>query len=196
MDVKLVITSGSRKKQVVRLRGDETIVGRQHGCDLRIPSPDVSRRHCRLAIRGDCLVVEDLASSNGSFINGVRIEGEELLRPGDVLAVGPISFRVEYALTTSALQQLVPEAPMVPAIVEDVEVAEVAAVEAEVPLLEEDVRPAQPAVLDAVVMEEDEESVPTAEAADQKTINLDDLAWKAPDNANIHDLLSQLGDEQ
>jgi pSer/pThr/pTyr-binding forkhead associated (FHA) protein len=190
MDVKLVITAGSRKKQVLRLRSEETIVGRQHGCDLRIPSPDVSRRHCRLSMRSDCLVVEDLASSNGSYVNGVRIQGEELLRPGDSLAVGPVTFRVEYALSTAALQQLIPE---VPAVVEE---ADVVGEEIEVVDLEEDRAP-RPAVAPAVVdaLPVDEEEIPVADEADQKTINLEDLEWKPPDNTNIHDLLSQLGDE-
>jgi predicted component of type VI protein secretion system len=188
MDVKLVITGGSRKKQVIRLRSEETIVGRQHGCDLRIPSPDVSRRHCRLSVRSDCLVVEDLASSNGSYVNGARIQGEELLRPGDALAIGPVTFRVEYALSTAALQQLVPEAPVVSALIEDVELVE------EVEVLRPEDAHAEPAVTEAV--EVDEVEIPVAdEAADQKTINLEDLEWKPPDNANIHDLLSQLGDE-
>jgi predicted component of type VI protein secretion system len=194
MDVKLVITSGAKKRQAIRLRSEETIVGRQHGCDLRIPSPDISRRHCRLSMRADCLVVEDLASSNGSYVNGVRIQGEELLRPGDLLAVGPVTFRVEYALTTSALQQLLPEPPVVPAIIED---ADVLSDEIEVVRLVEDNapprKPHQPAVVDALPA--DEEDIPVAAEEDQKTVNLDDLAWKAPDNANIHDLLSQLGDE-
>jgi pSer/pThr/pTyr-binding forkhead associated (FHA) protein len=192
MDVKLVITAGCRQKQVIRLRSEDTIVGRQHGCDLRIPSPDVSRRHCRLSMRSECLVVEDLASSNGSYVNGVRIQGEELLRPGDALAIGPVTFRVEYALSTSALKQLAPAAPVVPAI-EDAEVVE----EVEVAFVEEDSAlrlQGDAAVLDALPVE-DEADVPVANEADQKTINLEDLEWKPPDNANIHDLLSQLGDE-
>jgi pSer/pThr/pTyr-binding forkhead associated (FHA) protein len=183
MDVKLVITAGCRQKQVIRLRTEDTIVGRQQGCDLRIPSPDVSRRHCRLSMRSECLVVEDLASSNGSYVNGVRIQGEELLRPGDALAIGPVTFRVEYALSTSALKQLAPAAPVVPAIIEEVEVVE----EVEVHIEADAALEALPA--------EDEADVPVANEADQKTINLEDLEWKPPDNANIHDLLSQLGDE-
>ena len=53
------------------LRSEETIVGRQRGCDLRIPSPLVSRRHCRLSFRDGCLILEDLASVRATIENRV-----------------------------------------------------------------------------------------------------------------------------
>ena len=63
----LVLERGSSKQQVIRLRSEETIVGRRQGSDLRIPSEQVSRRHCRLSFRDGILLVEDLASSNGTL---------------------------------------------------------------------------------------------------------------------------------
>ena len=49
-------------------------IGRE-GCDITLADPDVSRRHARVTPRGDTVVVEDLGSTNGTFVNGERIAG-------------------------------------------------------------------------------------------------------------------------
>jgi pSer/pThr/pTyr-binding forkhead associated (FHA) protein len=112
MDVKLVVTKGTRKKQTIPLRTEETIVGRQKGCDLRIPAGTVSRRHCLLRFRDDFLTVEDLDSANGTYLNGERITGREVVRPGDKLEVGPLVFVVQYQLTQAAIDRLLRGDPM------------------------------------------------------------------------------------
>src|SRR5207244_4199000 len=81
---------------------EETIVGRRRDCDLRIRSSEVSRRHCLLSFQDGVLHVEDLDSVNGTFVNGVRVSGRQVVRPGDRLDVGPIQFLVEYALSREA----------------------------------------------------------------------------------------------
>ncbi len=96
MDVKLVVIKGSRKTREIVLRDGETIIGRQTGCGLRIPSATVSRRHCRLGIHGSLVTIEDLGSANGCFLNGTRVRSVEFVRPGDRLEIGPVTFRVEY----------------------------------------------------------------------------------------------------
>ncbi|MCI0639067.1 MAG: FHA domain-containing protein [Gemmataceae bacterium] len=84
----------------------ETIVGRRKGCHLRVPAESVSRRHCRIKVWEDVLVVEDLASVNGTFVNGERISKPHILRPGDRLAVGAVAFLVNYHLSPAAIKQL------------------------------------------------------------------------------------------
>lgn len=110
MDVTLVVKKGSNETKVIRLRSEETVIGRQNGCELRIPSAAVSRRHCRLSFRDDILSVEDLDSANGTLVNGERIEGIHILRPGDSLEVGPLVFVVKYQLTAAAADRLASEA--------------------------------------------------------------------------------------
>ena len=73
---------------------DMTVVGRREDCDLRIPLGEVSRKHCRLIRDGDTLKLEDLGSSNGTFLNGSRVQ-EALLSPGDTIQVGPVVFVVQ-----------------------------------------------------------------------------------------------------
>jgi pSer/pThr/pTyr-binding forkhead associated (FHA) protein len=102
MNARLVIQSGARGKRVVRLQCEETIIGRRHDCDLRIPSNDVSRRHCLLSMHDGQLNVEDLDSVNGTFVNGRRISGRQIVMPGDELQVGPVSFVAQYEMAKSA----------------------------------------------------------------------------------------------
>ena len=62
------------------------VVGRHRWCDVRIASTRVSRRHCCLALDRDGVLVRDLGSTNGTRINGRRVE-EGVLRPGDELSI-------------------------------------------------------------------------------------------------------------
>ena len=80
--------------------------GRSHGNTVRIPSAEVSRQHCRLSKKDGLVMVRDLGSVNGTLLNGTRISAEEVVRPGDRVEVGPVTFVVEYELTPEALAQL------------------------------------------------------------------------------------------
>ena len=70
------------------------VVGRDRRCDVRIESFRVSRRHCRLALDGDGVLVCDLGSTNGTQINGRRV-GSGVLRPGDELSIAYCRFQLE-----------------------------------------------------------------------------------------------------
>jgi predicted component of type VI protein secretion system len=106
MDVKLVVHTNGKPTQTFQLRSSETIVGRQKGCGLRVPSSQVSRRHCLLSFKNDLLSIQDLTSANGTFVNGRRITRREYLRPGDKFKVGPVTLLVQYQLTEAAVQGL------------------------------------------------------------------------------------------
>lgn len=70
------------------------IVGREEECDLRIPAATVSREHCEIMVEaGEPPRVKDLASSNGTYVNGAAIDEVEL-NAGDVLSIGPANFVV------------------------------------------------------------------------------------------------------
>jgi pSer/pThr/pTyr-binding forkhead associated (FHA) protein len=70
------------------------VVGRHRGCDARIASPQVSRRHCCLAPERDGVLVRDLGSTNGTRINGQRIE-QGVMRPGDELSIARCRYQLE-----------------------------------------------------------------------------------------------------
>jgi len=78
----------------VTVAGSPLRVGRDPGCEAVVVEPTVSRRHARLLWDGDELVVEDLASSGGTFVNGIRVQ-RCAVQPGDVVRFGPA---VEYVV--------------------------------------------------------------------------------------------------
>ena len=79
---------------VLRLRPDMVrTVGRAAIADVVIDAPLLSRLHCRITAREDALVVEDLRSTNGTFVNGRRVE-RAALGDGDRLTVGRVEFAV------------------------------------------------------------------------------------------------------
>jgi pSer/pThr/pTyr-binding forkhead associated (FHA) protein len=109
MLVRLIVEKGGKRKNVFELRGPNAVLGRAQGSSVRIPSEDVSRRHCRLHFHDGYITVEDLASINGTFLNGMRVQGEAVVRPGDRVEVGPASFLVEYVTTPEILARLTKE---------------------------------------------------------------------------------------
>jgi pSer/pThr/pTyr-binding forkhead associated (FHA) protein len=91
MNVVMVMFKGSDERRSFAISRDVTLIGRREDCDFRIPLGDISRKHCRLVVEGDVLRVQDLGSSNGTFVNGKRVQ-DAVLSAGDTLQVGPITF--------------------------------------------------------------------------------------------------------
>jgi predicted component of type VI protein secretion system len=91
MQAVLVMFRPDGERRSFSVTRDMTVIGRREDCDLRIPLGDVSRKHCRLVRDGDILKIEDLGSSNGTYLNAQRVQ-EALLSPGDSIQVGPVVF--------------------------------------------------------------------------------------------------------
>lgn len=72
----------------------ELLLGRSRSCDLTFSNLNVSRRHARLVFRDGSWILRDLESTNGTFVNGVRVYRCELL-PGDLLTLGDEALRVD-----------------------------------------------------------------------------------------------------
>ncbi|HEY0180478.1 MAG TPA: FHA domain-containing protein [Dokdonella sp.] len=71
--------------------GDGALIGRQPDCDITIPAEEISRHHARLRTTGDGVLVEDLGSANGTFVNDTRVQSG-LLKPGDELRLDTVRF--------------------------------------------------------------------------------------------------------
>lgn len=71
------------------------VIGRQPGLDVTLENAAVSRRHARLTWEGGQVFVEDLGSSNGTFLNEVRIARKSAVQPGDSLRLGGSVLRLE-----------------------------------------------------------------------------------------------------
>jgi predicted component of type VI protein secretion system len=94
MQVTLVYFKPDGGRKDISLDKANIVIGRRPDCDVRVPRLGVSRRHCELVVRGDSLVVRDLGSSNGTYVNGTRISGENIVEPGTRLRVGQVVLMV------------------------------------------------------------------------------------------------------
>lgn len=72
---------------------NHAVLGRDSSCDITIPGTHLSRRHAELAIKGSKLLIRDLNSSNGTYVNDQRITETEL-KPGDTIRFDVLLFRI------------------------------------------------------------------------------------------------------
>jgi hypothetical protein len=92
-----------RVEQAMGLRaGDEydvttgAVLGRSEAADIRLEDPFASSRHARIIRQGDVLVIEDLDSTNGTYLNGDRLDGPQPLHPGDRIRIGDNEFSFKH----------------------------------------------------------------------------------------------------
>ncbi|MAG94612.1 MAG: hypothetical protein CMJ48_12815 [Planctomycetaceae bacterium] len=86
-----IFQSGKHRGKKFRLPASELLIGRDDECQIRLgTASDVSRRHCRVMVTDAGVVVRDLGSRNGTFVNDVSIHSETELNPGDLLRIGPM----------------------------------------------------------------------------------------------------------
>jgi predicted component of type VI protein secretion system len=79
---------------VVDLTRPQMVFGRHSDADVRLPLPDISRRHCRFVFEGGGWKVQDLSSLNGLYVNGERV-AEAVLKQDDVVRVGGFLFTAD-----------------------------------------------------------------------------------------------------
>ncbi len=86
--IRLVINSGPTPGKAYPLEKPEIFIGRDLANDIVINDPEVSRRHARLSNQGNQYMIEDLGSTNGTSVNGQRLTGPYMLRPGEQITFG------------------------------------------------------------------------------------------------------------
>ncbi len=86
-EAQLVTVGGSGPAQPVALSKDVTSLGRLPECDVVVADPGASRRHAEIRRRGDGYALVDLASTNGTLVNGAAV-AEVPLEPGDLITIG------------------------------------------------------------------------------------------------------------
>jgi len=90
---RLVILSEGSKGASHELKVDRTTIGRVEDNTFQIPDASVSSHHCEILRKGADVVVKDLDSTNGSFINGEKIT-ESVLKPGQTLRLGQVELQL------------------------------------------------------------------------------------------------------
>ncbi|GAB4445669.1 MAG: hypothetical protein Kow0031_28210 [Anaerolineae bacterium] len=84
----LVIRQGPQAGMSFPLVGNQVVIGREEGLDISLQDPEASRRHARVTWQAGQFIIEDMGSTNGTFVNGVQITTPQILNPGDSVGIG------------------------------------------------------------------------------------------------------------
>ncbi|MGM0577085.1 MAG: ATPase, T2SS/T4P/T4SS family [Myxococcota bacterium] len=88
---------------------EEVTIGRAKGCDILLPKNNISKRHARLVDKDDKVVLVDLRSTNGTYVNGRRITAPEIIGPDDKIYIGDFVLQVEAEAAEAAPAPAPPE---------------------------------------------------------------------------------------
>lgn len=94
-----IIFAGQEQKNHA-LDKPKMIVGREPTCEIHIDNLGISRQHCQFSTRGEAFVVQDLGSSNGTFVNGRKIT-EHFLNDGDEVVIGKYTLKFKNEFQSS-----------------------------------------------------------------------------------------------
>ena len=103
---KLVLLSEGLTGRSYELKTEKTTVGRVSDNSFEIPEASVSSHHAEILLRGNDVLVKDLNSTNGTFINGEKI-AEAILKPGQILRLGMVEMRLETGEAAAAMRKQV-----------------------------------------------------------------------------------------
>jgi pSer/pThr/pTyr-binding forkhead associated (FHA) protein len=132
-----VLVSGPMQGKTIPISIPTFVIGRAPQCNLQPGNPTISATHCALKLIGDSVLLEDLGSATGTFVNDLRIEGEVQLNHGDRLQVGPLIFGVAIEAVkkppltapkpaaAETKPKIVPETAEMPAFADSAETAEI-----------------------------------------------------------------------
>ena len=110
----LTMTAGPVPGSVYLIEKPEIYLGRDLVNELPIPEPEISRRHARIFMQNNLIFIEDLGSTNGTFVNGTRISSPQELQAGDRITLAEkTSFSFEYSGASTA-QAPMPPTPTAP----------------------------------------------------------------------------------
>ncbi|MFL5867100.1 MAG: FHA domain-containing protein, partial [Thermoleophilaceae bacterium] len=99
----LAIVQGTDAGREFLLTGT-TVVGRDPGADVVIADSEISTKHAAFDLVDSGIAVQDLGSTNGTFVNGQRVTGSQPLQPGDRIQLGTTVVEVQWPVQTTAEQ--------------------------------------------------------------------------------------------
>ncbi|MDA8563626.1 FHA domain-containing protein [Mariniblastus sp.] len=109
LNAKLMVVGGDAKPSEIQLRLP-TVIGRGREATLTLPHPLVSRQHTEIFEQDGRLMVRDLGSLNGTFVNNQKIESDQVLEPNQLLTLGNVTFRAVYEVTDEPQGEQLPAA--------------------------------------------------------------------------------------
>lgn len=90
----VVQNEGKQKGMRIPVTGELFLIGRDPECQLRPASTIISKRHCGFLCSGQEFFLEDYKSTNGTILNGNRVDGKVAIKNGDAVSVGPLDFKI------------------------------------------------------------------------------------------------------
>jgi pSer/pThr/pTyr-binding forkhead associated (FHA) protein len=106
MEVKLVVANGKQAGKEIPVKPPKFVIGRNEDCQLRPQSHLVSRYHCAILVGENSAAIEDLGSTNGTFVNGEKLAGRHELKTGDRIKVGLLEVDVHLPAAVGAKPNL------------------------------------------------------------------------------------------
>jgi pSer/pThr/pTyr-binding forkhead associated (FHA) protein len=103
MKLSLVVAQGIHQGKVIPIPVAQFLIGRDEGCQLRPASQAISKRHCAILARSGKVFVRDFGSTNGTFVNDAQVTGEQEIKDGDQLKIGPLEFKVRIDKSSGSL---------------------------------------------------------------------------------------------
>jgi pSer/pThr/pTyr-binding forkhead associated (FHA) protein len=110
---RLLMSQGPEPDRTFALDQDYLTLGRDPSNDIVISDPQVSRQHARIMRQGDLVTIEDMGSTNGTFVNGVRLTDPHTLADGNVISLGD-TVRLVYHGADVAVTEVLDERPAAP----------------------------------------------------------------------------------
>jgi pSer/pThr/pTyr-binding forkhead associated (FHA) protein len=111
MEVYLIVASGKQVGKKIAISSPKFLIGRGEECHLRPQSSLVSRKHCVILVEEGSAAIEDLGSTNGTFVNDEKLEQRRELKSGDRIRVGMLGLEVQ--LAAGAVDKKKSDAPSV-----------------------------------------------------------------------------------
>lgn len=105
---RLTVVEGDRPGRTFEITNEYTHLGRVTNNEITLTYPEISSRHCMFITSGSDVIVRDLNSSNGTFVNGVHIT-EVILQLGDLIQIGPVVLKFESSVKRPKLRSLEPQ---------------------------------------------------------------------------------------
>jgi pSer/pThr/pTyr-binding forkhead associated (FHA) protein len=94
MDINLIMFKANGQQKSIPMNGESAVLGRGPECGIRVPVDSCSRRQCELKVEDGKLILRDLNSANGTYVNSERVE-QTVLTPGDKITLGPVVLTVQ-----------------------------------------------------------------------------------------------------
>ena len=103
---RLTVRQGLTPGKVFELARDVIVIGRDLKADVVLNDPEISRNHCRLTAQAGGYQVEDMESTNGTFVNNQKVTDPRMLQPGDLVGLGE-NLVLEYGVSDAAAATIV-----------------------------------------------------------------------------------------